>query len=315
MKSFKKLNGRFSEIILSVFVTLSGFFIRNVSRKTATSFAHLLGDFVFDKMQYRSELVLKNLAHAFPEKTPEEIKTIARKVYRNQGENIIEILCIPKIKTADDAARILDLDPAAIRSKTIERNTGGVLVSAHFGNWELLALCAGFLLQPHTIVVKPLRNRMIDRQINRMRTLRGNRIVNDGNALREGLSILRNGGILTLLGDQSGPDDGFYTDFMGRNVPVFLGPAYFALKAGVPFFVVFCRRNGDGRHTVDVEEIDTTGLGSSRADVEEVTRRYIKIVEKMIFRYPDEWLWLHNRWKRSKPEGAEQSISMRILNG
>jgi Kdo2-lipid IVA lauroyltransferase/acyltransferase len=310
MKYRKKLNSHFSEIILSVLVSFSGFFVRRVSRKTATSFACLLGDFVFYKVQYRSELVLKNLALAFPEKTPEEIKTIARNVYRNQGENIIEILRIPNIKTAGDAARLLDLDSSAIRSKTIDRNSGGVLVSAHFGNWELLALCAGFLLQPHTIVVKPLRNRMINRQINRMRTLRGNRIVYDGNALREGLSILRNGGILTLLGDQSGPGDGFYTDFMGRNVPVFLGPAYFALKAGVPLFVVMSRRKGDGRHTVDVEEIDTTGLGFSRTDVEEVTRRYIKIVEKMIFRYPEEWLWLHNRWKRSKPSAVEESISL-----
>ncbi|NTW09856.1 MAG: lysophospholipid acyltransferase family protein [Chlorobiaceae bacterium] len=300
MKSRRNLNGRISEKILFVLVIVIGFIVRSISRKASTVFAHFFGDFVFYIARYRVGIVLKNISLAFPEKTPEEIKAIARNIYRNQGENIIEILRIPKIKTAGDASRVMDLDPAAILSKSIGRNKGGVIVSAHFGNWELLAHCAGFLIHPHTIVVKSLKNKLLDREINRLRTLHGNRVIYDGTALREGLGILRNGGILALLGDQSRPGDRFYSDFMGRSVPVALGPAYFALKAGVPLFVILCRRNGDGRYTVDIEEIDTTEFGSSRADVENVTRRYTKIFEREIRRYPEEWFWLHDRWKRSQ---------------
>lgn len=309
MKPRKKFNSRFSEIILSLTVSVSGFILRNISRKASTVFAHFLGDFVYYVVHYRTRVVLKNLSLVFPEKRPEEIKTIARKVYRNQGENIIEVLRIPKIKTAGDASRIMEVDSAAILSKTLVRNKGAVVVSAHFGNWELLGLCTGLLVHPHTIVVKPLRNQLLDREINRLRTMRGNRVLYDRTALRDGLTILRNGGILTLLGDQSGSGDGFYSDFMGRSVPVFLGPAYFALKTGVPLFAVLCHRNGDGRYSVDIEEIDTAGFGSSRAEVEEITRRYIRILEKFIYRYPEEWLWLHNRWKRSLPVESQAEMS------
>jgi KDO2-lipid IV(A) lauroyltransferase len=299
MRPSRDKNSRFAEKILLAPAVFSGF-LRSIGRNVSAASGHLLGDFVFYVLRYRSRLVLKNLFMAFPEKTSAEIRAVARKVYRNQGENIMEILRLPLIRTAVDASGVIEIDTAAILSKTIGRNKGGVVVSAHFGNWELLAFCSGLLVHPHTIIVKPLKNKFVESLINKLRTMRGNSIVYESRALREGLNILQHGGLVAILGDQSDPNGGLYTTFMGRNVPVFRGPAYLALKAGVPLFVLMCRRNGDGRYTVDVEEIDTTGFGSSRADVEEITRRYIRIVETSVRRYPDEWFWLHDRWKRCR---------------
>ena len=77
-------------------------------------------------------------------------------------------------------------------------------------------------------------------------------------------------------------------------------PAYLALKAGVPLFVAMCHRSDGGRYRVEIEEIDSTGLGTSKTDAEELARRYTKAIERYIYRYPEEWLWLHNRWKRTE---------------
>ncbi|MCX6180090.1 MAG: lysophospholipid acyltransferase family protein, partial [Chlorobiales bacterium] len=222
-------------------------------------------------------------------------------VYRNQAENMIEVLRLSMIKNPEDAARLLEVDGSTILAKTIHQKKGGVLVSAHFGNWELLAFCSGLLVMPMTIVVKELKNRAIDRQINAWRTMRGNRIVYDWKALREGLRTLHNGELLTVLGDQSDPSGSFFTEFLGRRTTVFLGPAYLALKAGVPLFVAMCHRNGSGNFKVDIEEITLTDLGTTKADAEELARRYTKAIERFIYRYPEEWLWLHNRWKRTEP--------------
>jgi KDO2-lipid IV(A) lauroyltransferase len=152
---------------------------------------------------------------------------------------------------------------------------------------------------PLTIVVKPLRNSRIDHQINAWRTMHGNRVVQDQQALREGLRTLRNGGIVVILGDQSDPGGSFFTEFLGRRTSVFLGPAWLALKTGVPLFVAMCRRSGDGRYKVETEEIELSDLGTTKDDAEELVRRYTRVLERSIYQYPEEWFWLHNRWKRT----------------
>ena len=300
MKRSREKNNRISARVLFRIIMVFGMLVRSVSRRTSTAIAHFLGDFVFYILKTRRRLVTDNLSLTFPGKNNSEIRAIARRVYRNQAENVIEVFRLPMIKTAKDAERLMDVDAFDIAYKGIDRKKGVVLVSAHFGNWELLGLCTGMMMGTMTIVVKQLKNPKIDRLINAWRTMRGNTIVYKHKALREGLRTLRQGGILTLLGDQSDPKGGFFTEFLGRRTSVFLGPAFLALKAGVPLYVGMCRRTGNGRYIVDSEKIDMTGLGTTRADAEELTRRYTKALERYIYLYPEEWFWLHDRWKRSE---------------
>jgi Kdo2-lipid IVA lauroyltransferase/acyltransferase len=294
-----KNRGDFSQKVLYRLIMTLGVLVRNISRKRSTAIAHLLGDFVFNTIKMRRTLVTGNLALTFPEKSSAEITAIAAQVYRNQAENIIEMLRLPMIKTTEDARQLLDVDGDNFLEKTIGQKRGGVLLSAHFGNWELLGICSGLLVAPLTIVVKPLKNSLIDHQINAWRTMHGNRVVQDEQALREGLRTLRNGGIVVMLGDQSDQKGSFFTEFLGRRTSVFLGPAYLALKTGVPLFVAMCRRSEDGRYKVDTEEIELSDLGTTKADAEELARRYTRVLERSIYQYPEEWFWLHNRWKRT----------------
>jgi len=298
MKQRAKKRSDFSQRLLYWLIMALGVVVRNISRKHSTAIAHLLGDFVYHILKTRRELVTKNLALTFPTKSSEEMSAIAVQVYRNQAENIIEMLRLPMIKTAEDAAKILDIDATALLAQTAGKKKGGIFLTAHFGNWELFGLCSGFLVAPLTLVVKPLKNRQIDKQINQWRTMSGNRILYDWQALRQGLRALQSGGIVVLLGDQSDRNGSFFTEFLGRRTSVFLGPAWLALKADVPLFAGICRRTGEGRYKVEYEEIAMEDLGTTKADAEELARRYTKVLEHSIYRYPEEWFWLHNRWKR-----------------
>jgi KDO2-lipid IV(A) lauroyltransferase len=298
MKQRRKKHRNISDRVLYSLIMILGLLVRSISRNVSTAIAHFIGDFIYFIPKTRRQLVEENLALTFPQKTVTEIRIIARQVYRNQAENIIEVLRLPMIKTAEDAARFLDLDGSGILSESIDKKRGAVLVSAHFGNWEMLALGAGLLMTPLNIVVKPLRNMAIDHQINAWRSMHGNKVLYDWQALREGLRALRNGGIVSLLGDQSDHHGVFFTEFLGRRTSVFLGPAYLALKAEVPLFVSTCRRTGDGRYSVDIEQIDLSDLGTTRADAEELARRYTRVLERAIYLHPEEWFWLHNRWRR-----------------
>ncbi len=295
MKRGWEEDDRIIDRVFYAIIMALGLLVRSIGRKNSTVIACFLGDFSYHILKIRRQLVTENLACTFPQKSASEIDAIARQVYRNQAENVIEMLRLPTIKKAEDAAQLIDVDGRDVLAKTRDRKKGGVLVSAHFGNWELLGMAAGLLMHPLTLVVRPMKNHAIDSMINDWRTMHGNRIIYDAQALREGLRALHNGEILTILGDQSGGS--FFTEFLGRRTTVFLGPAYFALKAEVPLFVAMCRRTGDGRYIVECEEIDMTGLGTAKADVEELARRYTRMFEHFIYQYPEEWFWLHNRWK------------------
>lgn len=278
-----------------------GVVVRAAGRKRSRSIAWLLGDLLNHGVGIRRKLIQDNLARTFPEKTAADLRQLLNRIYRNQAENIIEMLRLPTITSARDARELVTVDGSALLAKTQKNRSGAVLVSAHFGNWELLGLCSGLLVTPLTIVVKPLKNTAIDRQINAWRMLHGNRIIYDRYALRQGFRALKNGEILTILGDQSDPGGSFITDFLGRRTSVFLGPAYLALKADVPLFVGMCRRTGDGRYLVESEEIERSDLTSCREDAEELARRYTVVLERYIRTYPEEWFWFHNRWKRTDP--------------
>lgn len=296
---------RIEDKVLYGLIMMLGVFVRSISRKKSTAVASLIGDFLYKIVKMRRGLVEKNLALTFPEKNISEIAAIARQVYRNQAENFIEVLRLPKIRTAEDATALFDIDAVDFFSKTVGRQQGAVLVSAHYGNWELSALCVGLLKAPLSIVVKQLKNHALDRQINAWRAMRGNRIIYDWQALREGMRALKKGEILIMLGDQSDSAGGFFTEFLGRSSSVFLGPAYLALKTRVPLFVGMSRKNDNGRYSFDFEEIDQAGLGTAKGDAEELARRYTKVIERYIYQHPEEWFWLHNRWKRTAPQGGK----------
>jgi len=299
-KTFKQLTHRAAYWAFM----LLGLLVRGISRPHSAIVAHLIGDFAFSVLRIRRALVTRNLSATFPEKSQREIVRSARRVYRNQAENFIEVLRIPLVRSKEDVMRLVTIDVGNFLKRTRDRGKGAVLVSAHFGNWELLGLCVGLLIAPMTIVVKRLRNRDIDRQINEWRSLRGNRMVYKRQALREGFKTLKAGGILAILADQSDPDEGFFAPFLGRSASVFLGPAFLALKTQVPLFVGMNRRTGNGRYTVEMKEIPTEGLTTAKEDVEELARRYTKALEEYVYRYPEEWFWLHNRWKRSGVDDA-----------
>lgn len=297
-KSISRALTSFSHRLLSGTLTLLGILVRKLNRQQNTRFAVLIGDVMHRVLGIRRELVYRNLALAFPEKSPQDIRRIATAVYRNVASSLLEVLRLPLIRNREDAAALVDIDGDAFLQWYRTRKTGAVFVSAHYGNWELMAMASGLLLKPIAIIVKRLRNRDIDRTMNEYRTMRGNRIIYQSKALRDGLRLLGEGGFLTILGDQSDHDAVNYGEFLGRRATMFHGPAFFALKAKVPLFFAICRGNGDGRYTIKIREVNTADLSFSKDAIATLVGRYTKMLEEEIRSRPEEWFWLHDRWKR-----------------
>jgi KDO2-lipid IV(A) lauroyltransferase len=298
-KKIRKKSKAASGTLMFVILNLLGVIVRKLDRRQTRRFAFLIGDFMHRVLGIRRDLVYRNLSLTFPEKSPDEIRRIATGVYRNVASALLEVLNLPLIRNREDAAALVDIKGDAAFEEWRRAGKGGaVLISAHYGNWELMAMAFGLMIRPVTIIVKRLRNRKIDQKMNGFRTMQGNRIVYPRQSVRAGLRLLKNGGTLAILGDQSDPDEANFGEFLGRRATILHGAAFFALRANVPLFMPICTSNGDGRYTITITQIDTTDLSFNKADIATLAARYTSAIEAEIRHRPEEWFWLHDRWKR-----------------
>lgn len=267
-----------------------------------------LGQVVYSVFGYRKGVTLDNLRRAFPEKSEREVESIARGAFRNVGISLFELLYFSRL-TSGRIRQLVQFENPELVREIFGRKKGVILLTAHFGNWELLAqgipACFGI---PTLIIVKPQSNPYVDRSINKRRTRFGNPIVPMDNSVREVLRTLGNGGAVGIVADQTAAKENIWINFFGREVPTHQGPAVFCLKTGAPLLVMFSIRQPDGSYKILWQEVPTSDLGGyTNENVIELTKRHVKITEEFIRRYPDHWMWMHKRWKHV-PEHELHSV-------
>ncbi|MCW5890102.1 MAG: lysophospholipid acyltransferase family protein [bacterium] len=247
-----------------------------------------------------------NLAIAFPEKTPAERRRILRASFLNLGRMAAELAHLPRLSDARlrDVVRFAD---EAWWSEAIgwERPTGVMILSGHFGNWELLVFAHGRRGHPVTMVHRAIANPLVDRWFNALRARAGTRLVRKSRAAGEVLKALRDKQLLVLPFDQNSTRGlGVFVDFFGLPASTNSGIARIALRADAPVVPVFIVRDGHrARHTVHVLPImDVVRTGDMVADVRHNTERFSRVFEEMVRRHPEQWLWMHKRWK-TRPTG------------
>lgn len=289
-------------LIYAAFLAI-GAAVRRLSIERVYRLGETIGVWLYEGLKLRRKLVETNLRLSFPEKSDEERARIARQVYIEQAQSMLEILRAPLIRSKADAEKIFEVQNIHLAERCYAEGKGAIIVSAHFGNWELKAMCWAFLAKPVCIVYKPFSNKFLDRKMREWRTLGGNELIAMGEASKIGLKRLREGKMLALLSDQAAHNDEHFAKFLGRDAAIFLGAAVFALRTKLPVFLAMSRRVGVGKHLLEISEIKTDDLsGFSSENVRALAERYTRAIEDYIRRYPEQWFWLHNRWKRSPPQ-------------
>jgi len=251
----------------------------------------------------RRRVALDNLRKAFPEKSERELEAIAKGAFRNVGISLLELLWFPRMTPAQIRSLVRYEQPDLLKERYAE-GKGLLLLTAHFGNWELLAqsIIAHFGFPVH-IIVKTQANPLVDRKINQRRTRFGNLVIPMETSLREVLKALREGGAVGIVADQAAPRENVAIEFFGRDVPTHQGPAVLSIKVGSPLLAIFAVRQADGTYQAYVREVPTRDLGRyTEENVIELTRRHTKLTEEFIRRYPDHWMWMHKRWKHVRTD-------------
>lgn len=259
--------------------------------------------YLFDRRDRR--IALFNLNIAFPEKTVTEHRRILRASCRNLGRVAAEFCHLQRLDVAGLSQLVSFADRAAWEH-AIERagQRGAVILTAHFGNWELLAYAHGLLGHPVTLVHRAMRNAIFDQAITAVRSTAGTRAIKKRAAAKEALRTLKQRGMLAIPADQNQIFSyGVFVDFFGLPACTTPGPARLAMLTGAPLYPVFLVREGESkRHRIEVlPEVEMVTIGDREADIQVNTQRCTAIIEGMIRRYPEQWIWFHKRWKTRPP--------------
>jgi KDO2-lipid IV(A) lauroyltransferase len=293
-----------------IFFSFFGFVVRLMPLRLAQSFGRTIGSFAYLFARRRRTIAMDNLIHAFPEKSQTEVRRIALGAFRNYAISISEFFWFPRLTPARlrKIVRILNVNTV---EEAYSRGTGIILMSGHFGNWELNALVTShFTGYPLTIIVQNQRNRFVNEVVNKYRCIWGNSVVSMESSVREILTQLSQGKAVAMLADQSAPMEGLYVPYFGRPASTHQGPAIFSLRTGAPIVMGFIVRKGNGKYELSFEQLQAQDLKEyNEENVAELTRRHVALLEKYVRMYPDQWLWMHRRWKHVDKAPAAKETS------
>ena len=250
-----------------------------------------------------------NLRIAFPEKSEAERHQLLRGSFENLGRLLGEFSQLPRATPAA-LRELIEYDEVGLAHlREAEKNGRGIIfLTGHVGSWELLSFGWSALEYPISFLVRPIDNPRVEEMIESIRTRFGNRAIDKKSAARQALRVLREGGTLGILSDlNSHPHEGVFVPFFGKLACTTAGIATLALKTNavvIPTCAVWDKQkkryffHGDA----PVEIIRT---GDPRKDVELNTARFAAAMERIIRLYPDQWLWIHKRWK-TRPQGEPE---------
>jgi KDO2-lipid IV(A) lauroyltransferase len=245
-------------------------------------------------------VAVENLRLAFGSACgPNEIHTMARAHFRCLGQTFVETCRLIRLRpqhlmgaVAVNSTDVLDAVKATGR--------GALYVTAHFGPWEYLPPVSTHRLnEPLTVVARPLDNPYLDRWVNALRRRWGTRVVEKRDAMKELMEVLRRGGRVGVLIDQHvSRREGVVVPFFGHPASTTHAPALLALRSGAAVIPVVVLRERRGRFRILLgKEVSPPRTGETKADVLAMTAAMTAALEELILRCPEQWLWVHRRWK------------------
>lgn len=292
---------KFEHLIEYISVKIFVFFILNLPLKLTYFFSEILSDIVFFIFRIRRKTVLENLKIAFgKEKSYTEILKIARNTYSNILKTFIETLYYDiKYKPEQLKDKFFLYYGKEYLEKSYKQNKGTIIVSGHFGNWELLGTSIIALGYPTTFIVAEFKNKLVNKVINNYRKQKGVKIIyRETTPLKNIIKMLKNNEFVCFASDQDAGSGGIFVDFFGRLSSTPQGAAAFCLKTGANIIVAMGIPSEDRKFLKAVFiPVEIQKTSNKEKDIYLYTQKFTKIIEEYIRKYPQHYFWLHKRWK------------------
>jgi KDO2-lipid IV(A) lauroyltransferase len=298
--SFLKMRQRIEYALAWPIIKVLGLLPRSLSRAAAVALAWL----VYVLHVRLRHVGMRNLALAFPEKSKHERAWILRGEFTSLGRQLAEVCQFPRY-TLENINKVVVYDGFENYERAFERHKGVLFLTGHLGGWELSAFTHSMHGHWMHVVMRPMDNVYLDRLIRSYRTMHGNTTVDKDDFVRGLLAAMKKGEVVGILMDTNmTPPQGVFVDFFGIPACTASGLARIALRtdaAVVPTFTTWDRELRKYRLRFD-PAVNLIRTGNDEADITANTALFTKIIEDYVRRYPEQWLWVHRRWK-TRPEG------------
>src|ERR1700690_4312841 len=284
------------------FIKILGILPRPLARAFAISIAY-----VVYLLHFRLRQVgMRNLAMVFPEKSEAERARILRGEFTSLGRQLAELCQFPRY-TLENVSQVVVYDGLENYAQAYARKKGVLFLTAHFGGWELSAFTHSMYGHWMHVVMRPMDNEYLDRMLQGYRTMHGNKTVAKDDFVRGLLAAMKAGEVVGILMDTNmTPPQGVFVDFFGIPACTASGLARIALRtdaAVVPGFTIWDPVLRKYRLRFD-PAVNLVRTGDDEKDIVTNTQVFTKITEDYVRRYPDQWLWVHRRWKTRPPGEA-----------
>jgi len=243
----------------------------------------------------------RHLKFAFEnEKTDEEIDRIGQAVFENLGQNLTEWISSTKFNVRNIDS-IVDVEGLDKLRAVLKRGRGAIILASHFGNWELLAVTLTFKGHPGTVVGRRIYIDKINQLLERMRMSKGVDVLYRDESPRKLLKVLKANRLIGILPDQDVDSvEGIFVDFFGKPAYTPTGPVSIARAAKAALVPCFMIRMGN-RHRLEIcDPIEVDSASDKDDALRRATVAWSQVLETYIRRYPEQWVWMHRRWKTQK---------------
>ena len=273
-----------------------------------TSFANGAAE-LMAKLAYRIDkrhrrVAAENVGFAFPEKTTGEIDALVRRCFRHCGLLLIEIALLPRKLQVENWRTYADLIPADRILDCLLSDRPLLIVTAHFGNWELAGFTLGRLGFKTFAIARVLDNPYLETFLKRFRQATGQTIIAKKDDFERLAAVMMSGGKVATLGDQDAGPRGVFVEFLGRPASSHKAVALLAMQFDAKMIVIGVPRTAEnfqrglGRYEIICEEsIDPRDYSTRPDAVKAITQRYHDALARLIRRHPEQYFWLHRRWK------------------
>ncbi len=271
---------------------------RALPRAQAEALGRRLGLLFRRLSRRRRELVESNLSRALPDASPEELRRLAHGVFAHFGGLVFDLVAsiVEPPESILGRVEVVGLERAR---RAYSSRRGAFFLTSHLGNWEMAAIVTSLLDMPLKVVGRPLDNPLLEKHLRSFREQGGNTVVHKATAAREMLRVLRSGGAVGILMDQHvRPPDAIASPFFGRPAATTTAVARLADRTDALILPVTCLRTGPGQYRLEYHEVvDPRNLSLAERETATFTARLNGIIESLIRLAPEQWLWLHNRWR------------------
>jgi KDO2-lipid IV(A) lauroyltransferase len=268
--------------------------------RMAPGIGRLLGRLLYLIDRKHVRIAAKNLHRTRGICPPDLVPAFVVRIYEHIALSFLEMLMLPRLMQRDEADRYVKLERMHVFDRCLEEGRGVIALIGHLGNWELMGIAATLAGYPLHALMRPIDNPWIDQYLRKFRSHTGQQMIPRDRALGEMIRVLQRNKILIVQVDQDARESGVYVNFFGRAASAHRAPATLALKYNVPIVMADIYREGALNYCVLSDPILPDAFRDRPDPVKALTQAYSDLMEECIRRHPDQWFWVHDRWKTAE---------------